>query len=94
MHGKPISSKTAIKYGLAGMNVAKDQKKKNSIMNRNGRLSSGVQKLFTVSKQPVRLQLASISTSAVKEKKATRAFIFLRVFIATYESFSWLSTSG
>lgn len=71
VHGRPTSSNTPIRYGLAGMNVANDQKKKNSIMNKNGRLSSGVQRLVNVSNQPCR-RLASISMSAVKwEKKSS-----------------------
>lgn len=66
VHGKPISLNTAIRYGLAGMNVANDQKKKKSIMNKNGRLSSGDQKLLSVSKKPIWFWLARISISAVK----------------------------
>jgi len=69
VHGKPISSKMNIKYGLAGKKLAKLQKKKNSIMNRNGRRSSGVQKFFRLSRKPVCLRLAIISNSAVKKKK-------------------------
>lgn len=77
MHGKPISSYTAIKYGLAGMNVANDQKKKNSIMNRNGRLSSDDQKLFSVSSHANRLVLASISISAVDGKSRDYVVMFI-----------------
>jgi len=66
VHGKPISLNTAIRYGLAGINVANDQKKKKSIMNKNGRLSSGDQKLLSVSKKPIWFWLARISISAVK----------------------------
>lgn len=69
VHGNPISSNTVIRYGLAGMNVANDQKKKKSIMNKNGRLSSGVQKLLNVSSTPPPVCFRSANASMSAENK-------------------------